>query len=431
MAARQFRPQTEEERLIYWAIVGTWGFWITGLLSLVAPVVGWWLCFRAVRAYVGLDPRREREGPADVPILAALWVLGMGVMAIALVAGHWSFDLDNGQLAKSLIGWAKGWALFGCLVLAGAVLPIRAEAVTRATNVLGAITLAIIPLLYGLYVAGAPSVLFVSPLQELGGGREFYEVSIYEIDPESGGVRFPLYAPWAPAAAYVACLSLVFALFERDKALKWVAIISAVTVCLLTRSRLAVVAIPAMLGALVVVPRLTKPSTIIMLALIAVLGSIALDPISAFLDDLTNQFTAARASSSRVRAVLQSIAVHRWAEAPIFGHGILERGGHIVEYMPIGSHHTWNGLLFVKGIVGLLALAIPLALTSALVVVKSQVDPASRLALALLIVTGLYSFGENLETLVYLSWPILIVIGTCLRRRTLSPIRSRFGLAPA
>ena len=45
----------------------------------------------------------------------------------------------------------------------------------------------------------------------------------------------------------------------------------------------------------------------------------------------------------------------------IWGHGTVERGPHIVEYMPIGSHHTWNGLLFVKGMVGYAGLAVPMA----------------------------------------------------------------------
>ena len=29
-----------------------------------------------------------------------------------------------------------------------------------------------------------------------------------------------------------------------------------------------------------------------------------------------------------------------------FGHGTVAPGPHLVEYMPIGSHHTWFGLLF-------------------------------------------------------------------------------------
>ena len=58
----------------------------------------------------------------------------------------------------------------------------------------------------------------------------------------------------------------------------------------------------------------------------------------------------------------------------VFGHGIVERGSHLVEFMPIGSHHTWNGLLFIKGGVGMLALAVPLAWTFLEMLLKAQRD---------------------------------------------------------
>ena len=57
-----------------------------------------------------------------------------------------------------------------------------------------------------------------------------------------------------------------------------------------------------------------------------------------------------RAGSNRVRGALNDMAFDRWwTEAKVWGHGIVEKGPHHVEGMPIGSHHTWLGLLFVKG----------------------------------------------------------------------------------
>jgi hypothetical protein len=48
--------------------------------------------------------------------------------------------------------------------------------------------------------------------------------------------------------------------------------------------------------------------------------------------------------------LLGEIAQQRWRhEAFWFGHGMVERGPHLVEYMPIGSHHSWYGLLLSKG----------------------------------------------------------------------------------
>jgi hypothetical protein len=85
------------------------------------------------------------------------------------------------------------------------------------------------------------------------------------------------------------------------------------------------------------------------------------------------KFKEARAESTRVRQTLKEIAGYRWkTEAPIWGHGVVEPGPHLVEYMPIGSHHTWYGLLFVKGIVGLFALAVPMALSFLVLLFKAQ-----------------------------------------------------------
>ena len=141
-----------------------------------------------------------------------------------------------------------------------------------------------------------------------------------------------------------------------------------------------------------------------------------------------DRFNGARAASTRVRKVLGAIALHRWkSEAPIFGHGVVERGPKLVEHMPIGSHHSWYGLLFVKGIVGLLALAIPLAWTVIEMIVKSQSDRVARAALAVTIVIIFYTFGENLEILSYLFWPGLVVIGIAMQRRVFNPFGCRLG----
>ena len=85
---------------------------------------------------------------------------------------------------------------------------------------------------------------------------------------------------------------------------------------------------------------------------------LAMAPLITFADDFATRFREARADSSRVREALARIAVNRWRdEAPVWGHGQLEAGPHLVEYMMIGSHHTWFGLLYVKGAVGMVAMA--------------------------------------------------------------------------
>ena len=135
-----------------------------------------------------------------------------------------------------------------------------------------------------------------------------------------------------------------------------------------------------------------------------------------FVNTAMTEFTSARADSSRVRAILGRIAIHRWeTEAYWFGHGIVENGPHLVEYMPIGSHHSWYGLLFVKGLLGAIALAVPLAITFIFLLVKAQSKRMARVGLGLTVTLVLYSFGENLEILAYLYWPALMIIGIALK----------------
>jgi len=147
-------------------------------------------------------------------------------------------------------------------------------------------------------------------------------------------------------------------------------------------------------------------------------------PLLGFAESFATRFREARADSSRVREALAGIAVNRWrSEAPIWGHGQVEAGPHLVEYMMIGSHHTWYGLLFVKGAVGLVAMAIPLLFSLIYFFVKATRTEEGRVALSIMLLLFLYTFGENLEVLAYLIWPGLLFIGIASKDVISSPKR--------
>ncbi|MEL7173121.1 MAG: O-antigen ligase domain-containing protein, partial [Pseudomonadota bacterium] len=135
-------------------------------------------------------------------------------------------------------------------------------------------------------------------------------------------------------------------------------------------------------------------------------------PLLNLFSSAVDRFKNARADSTRVREALQRIAEERWrTEAVWFGHGTVEPGPHLVEYMPIGSHHTWFGLLFVKGLVGLFALAVPLVWQLCLSLVDAARGKRGRLPLGIMLVFVILSFGENIEIEVYMLWPALLVLG--------------------
>lgn len=124
---------------------------------------------------------------------------------------------------------------------------------------------------------------------------------------------------------------------------------------------------------------------------------------------------SSRPGSTRVRPALANIAVQRWwHEVPIWGHGIVERGPKVVEHMPIGTHHSWYGLLFTKGIVGAVALAVPMFISAIYLLFEAQFSRKAASGFGLMLILVLYSFFEKLGILAYLYWPALLWIGWSL-----------------
>ena len=422
MDATTLRPETTEERIVWHRIVWTWFYWFLGALYVLAPVLAWCLFAMVVRRVVRGESGWRRERP---PAGVVVWTIGMLAMLAALVIAHLDYGLGAGMLIKSTIGWAKGWALMFVFPFAGAMLKIRASIVYRATNKLALQTLCLVPVFILAAFADLPHPLYTSPLQIVGGpGPEYFAVELYGIDDTNGAKRWRFFAPWSPAAAFVANIAFVFALYDRSRFWKWIGIVSSIVVCLMSASRIALVVVPGVLGLTLALGNLTRPVTAAAGAVAGTIGGFALPAILAFVEQLTDRFNSARADSTRVRAYLRSIALHRWqTEAPLVGHGIVERGPKIVEYMPIGSHHTWYGLLYVKGLVGLLALLVPMLWTWGEMIVKAQSDRVARAGLSVITVITFYTFGENLEILAYLFWPGLVVIGIAMQRRFYSPYR--------
>jgi len=424
MDAPTLRPETPEERVIWHCIVWTWAYWLAGALYILAPAVGWSLAYMSARRSFLGEPNARR-----IPMGVIVWGLGMLAMLAALVVGHLNYDLGAATMLKSSIGWMKGWALMAIFPFIGATMRIRASIIFRATNILALQTLCIIPIFILGGLAHVPSPLYTSPLQIVGGpGPEYFSVELYDIDDTTGALRWRFFAPWSPAAAFVANVSFIFAVYERDRFWKWIGIVASVVVCLMTASRLALVVLPGVLLLDFFMANLTRPITAATAAIGGAGACFSFPQLMLAYQDLQDRFDNARIASTRVRAYLRSIALHRWeSEAPVFGHGVVERGPHLVEYMPIGSHHTWFGLLFVKGAVGLVALAFPLAWSMGETILKAQADRVGRAAFGVVVVLTFYTFGENLEILSYLFWPGLVVMGISMRRRAFNPMRRALG----
>lgn len=427
MGSQKLRPETLEERLIYAAIVATWGFWLAGLLYIVGAAFGYVLLAIAFGRACGLDDAERDVYP--VPATVWAWIACMLAMAGALVVAHIDFEHGLAVTLKSFVGWMKGWALLAVYPLAGALLQVRPRIIARATGILAAQTVILAPLFVAAEVAGLPSVVYVSPVHNLvGAGPEFFDVVLYGLDETTGRPRWRFFAPWSTASAFIASLGLIIAYQDRDRRWWLVGIMSAVAVSLMSGSRLSIVALPATVVFVLVVANLSRPSTWVTIAMTATIAVLLFDSIVHVYQDATDAFNAARAASSRVRSALGNIAVHRWwTEAPVFGHGVLERGGQAVERMLIGSHHTWWGLLFVKGAVGFVALGVPIVWSGLDLALKAQRDRVARTALGILLSIVLFSFADNIEVVAYLIWPSLVFLGIAHRRRLFNPYAGCLG----
>ena len=418
-------PANPAEAMVWKTILWTWPFYALGALYVVGPVLAWLMAgLVALSLYLGPAIRSDLRATGPVPPVVWAWIIGMGVMLIALWIGHLNWDLGLKKTVKSSIGWAKGWALLVLFPLAGAVLPIRREVLIRAQCRLGFWTLCIAPVLLVAPYVGLPERIWTSPLKAVGGpGPEYFTVFLFTFDPASWTPRWQFYAPWSPFAALLGVTMVLFALEEKDR--RWMAagVAAGTLMVLASKSRMGMVG----LGACTLGPRLVPlmlrswawAGVAAFTTSLAVAGPWLLDKLGAGI----HSFKSARADSTRVRATLQRIAKERWQEeAPWFGHGTVQPGPHLVEYMPIGSHHTWYGLLFVKGLVGFLAFAVPLIWQTALAFKDAALSPRGFLPLGLCLVLVLLSFGENIEIEAYLLWPALLCLGIHARECATSDV---------
>jgi hypothetical protein len=412
-------PQNSPERLVHHTILATWLLWLVGGLYIAGPVLGCALALLTLYFYFVAPALPEAKRLQTPHWSIMMWLLSMAAMQIILVAGHLNFGLGTGAIIKSSIGWAKGWLLIALFIFAGAVLPVRSEIIYRAICRTGKYTILLLPIFLAAPFIGLPDTLWVSPLKIVGGsGSEYFATTLYTLEPGSGSPRWQFFAPWSPAAGMVGLVYFICALQERDRGWKSWGIAAALAIIFLSQSRLALVGLVVIAPTALIFSQITRPFIWFVAVVPILLAGWFANDILAFLDLAQSEFSGARADSTRVRETLGRIAVERWQnEAFWFGHGIVERGPHLVEYMPIGSHHSWYGLLFVKGILGLIALAIPMAISLVLLVRTALFSPAARVGLSMIILLLMYSFGENLESLAYLYWPALMLIGKALQHK--------------
>ncbi|MDZ8024539.1 MAG: O-antigen ligase family protein [Nostoc sp. DedQUE01] len=413
------KPQNLEEKVVWYCLIGTYGFYFLGACYFTISIIAWLLTLYLCKKLWNQTEYTATEDKITIPLSVWVWIISMLVIEVALVMGHVDFDLGIPKIITSSINWARNWAYLALFPLIGC-LNIRPQLLYRGVCIVGLQSLIIIPIFYIAHAIHLPNVLYSSPLQLIGGNDViFYSVKLYGFEEGNvNQIRLSLFAPWPPALGLVGCIYFFLSSQETNKKWRLIGMIASAAMIVSSVSRLGIlclVTVPVITWVLVnfIEPKVQLAAGVVSL-FTGMFAPIIIDSLAIFKE----QFSQARADSSKLREVLGRMALEGWKEAPIWGHGIIApRGILFTKFMPIGTHHTWFGLLYEKGAVGLVALAFPLLWSFMDLLYKAYKNQTAKVALGVLIVLFLFTFGEKIEGLVYLYWPGLIIMGIAFKQK--------------
>jgi hypothetical protein len=403
------KPQNLPEKLVWYYIVCTYPIYYLGGQYLLAPLLGYFLALFLFGQWWNQTPMTLPEDKITIPIAVWLWIGGILIIEVALIMGHLDFNLGFSKTISSTVNrYLRTWSLFPIFMLVGC-LKIRPQLIYRAACIVCIQSLFLTIIASGLNM---PNVSYTSPLNVFGGG-DFYDVYLFGTLIDNGELRLILFAPWSPALGLVANIYFFLASKEQNSTLKWLGIVGAIAMIVGSVSRLAIICLPLTLFLTWLLLNISRPVVQMTTGLVAFLGGFLAPSIVHYFELARDEFSNSRAGSSRVRAVLGRIAIHRWqTEAFVWGHGtVSDQGPKVTGNKAIGTHHTWFSILYSHGLVGCLGLAIPLVWSLSELVFKAQKSQIAQVGLSIILVLIIFSLGENLDSLTYLYWPGLVILG--------------------
>ena len=400
------------EMIVWWTIICTIPLWLIGGIYIVGSILGWALC--ALKIFKTRIIAKQNTFKTNILVLS--WLIGASILLISLLIGHYNFELGLLTTLKSSIGWAKGWALFPLYIVSG-FLPIRKEIIIRSIALNSILMLAMVVIGVFVFAFGIEGSIYTSPLRIVSPGNSdaFFDFTLLYRDLATNAIKVRLFAPWSPALGLLANTYFWIIINESDKRIRNIAILSVIVLCIMSVSRAALISITIIPSILYLLTRIKGYLLFYASSLLTTIVSIYYDYIVAFVLDLWFLIRNTRIDSSRIRSLLTEISLQRWMdEAFWWGHGIVIQGPKLVENILVGTHNTWVHLLYAKGLIGLVAFLLPMAillLLSLMSFLKNKDDKLSTSCLGIVLVLWQYTVSENLEMLAYLYWPSLLFIG--------------------
>ena len=411
------------ERIIWFQSLLIYPIYLSGTLFLFNLLQLWVLFGYTVFLQIKLNFQSENEiRSTDIrhwrstPPLIWGWLVSMLFIIVTIIVGLYENGYNSKEIVRSTIGWMGEWSLLGIYPLIGYLLPIRPAVIYRSACVIAAQSLLAIPICYGAYLLKLPGLIYLSPIERIiQNGTVYYRISWYVSEVDSNGIRLILFTPWGPALGLMGCIFFFYALKEQTPVWKWLGIVGSLAMLVVSVSRGAYLYLPATIVIVWAIRNLSFIQFQLSLGMSCFLGGLGSTLLLDRFQELFGNVKSARKSSSQLRGELERVALDRWTDSPFFGHGKQVFGPDFLRAMPIGSHHTWIGLLFTHGLIGFCLFVTPVVWSLIELSLKAKSNPIAHVALKALIVVVFASFSDNIEKLSYLYWSAFLLIGTAYR----------------
>lgn len=410
------KPQNFEEKLVWYTIIGTYVLYFIGAQFVWVPVLAYFLALylgKKIWNQTATIPLAER---ITIPVSVWVWIVAMLIMEIALIMAHINFELGLVKIIFTTVNsWARTWLLMALFPLIGC-LNIRPKIIYRAACILCLQSLILTIICYSLYLLHIPSFAYLSPLQVFRGAADYYAVNLF-ISAEGGTqFRLQLFTNFANSLGLVGCVYFWLTTQESNKKWRWIGMIGAIAMVLGSGSRLTILGLAVVPVIVFFLTNFTWPVQVATSVVCLITGMVA-PQIIKFIEDLYySVIKGYRSSSERVRSQLKVVALERWSEAPIWGHGVVaEYGPKSTENMPIGSHEQWTDLLYVKGLVGFVTFLFAMLWSFSVLVIKAQKLASARAALGIYFAFLVATFGVDIENAAIYYWPGLVLTGIAFK----------------
>ena len=389
----------DAERWVFWYLVLTPLWWALGLIVPLGTV-----------GIVWLFVMRPRTDPS-VTAVCWLWFSVTAAQSLSAVI-NWSFsDELAGELARSLTSFSStGWILLGMCFGVGCSYRLAASRLVRAVCFQALWILVLSALGYAVFAIGGnsrlemPSLLAMA-VPSLGEPGKINFVMRFFLQEDFMGdsmFRLVLFFPWSTGLALAGLLTILLAFQERSFIWRLIALAGGMTGFVLSYSR-AVFAASVVAGAVIVMLRSDIRTRLWLIVGAGMLANLALLMDSARRRESPTSITSSpRPGPVRPKLVTSFIA--RPGRALCNHRGSATAGS--VKPTPAGCRSTSARTRFLRGALpwrsdnllgGLLGLTATLWLCLSRLWSGGQAAPQ---AFALLLVYGITSYGENMQTLV-------------------------------